>query len=274
MRSGTRRIIRALPAERRAKGLGGAKGRRLLQARKLIAPWLQWTVTVTTATGLRLRLTGDPVDEQIAHHLLGPRRDRYFPDWPHDAPAPRCILDIGAHHGLYAAAALHTYPEARIICVEPSAHAREVLQANLDCNGFSARARVVAAGLASAPGSGLLRHTAEGTWGASLFEEESIATSSEPVTLASLDEILGDDSPDLIKCNAEGAEFSLLEQLERRDLRPTLMIVMVHPEFGDMAALVAHAERMGYRIESTGTDHRPSFQMWRIAERAERDVNA
>jgi hypothetical protein len=78
--------MRALPASRRIKGLGGAKGRGWLQARRLVEPFLQRPVTLVTATGLRLRVTSDPVDEQIAQLLLGPRRPEYFPTWPGPVP--------------------------------------------------------------------------------------------------------------------------------------------------------------------------------------------
>jgi len=38
--------------------------------------------------------------------------------------------------------------------------------------------------------------------------------------------------------------------------------VMVHPQFGDMADLVARAEAMGYRVVDIGWSARPAFQMW------------
>jgi FkbM family methyltransferase len=257
------RVGRVVPPSRRVKGLGGAKGRRRLQLRKLIAPVLQRTVTLTSHDGLRLRVTPDPVDEQIAHHLLGSGRSEYFPEWPTPPPGSPCILDVGAHHGLYAAAALHEHPRGRIICVEPSAEAIVSLRANLAVNDFSSRARIVRAGLAAERGEGTLRHTAEGTWGASLYEEDAVTTSTEAVPLATLEEILGDDRPDIVKCNAEGAEYTLIDQLAASTLRPAFMLVMVHPEFGDMERLLGQAAGMGYRTIRVGTADHPAFQMWR-----------
>jgi FkbM family methyltransferase len=257
-----RDLARAIPASRRVKGLGGAKGRRWLQARKLVAPLLQRPVTLTTARGLRLRVTADPVDEHIAQHLLGPRRDDYFPPWPPGAPSPSCVLDIGAHHGLYAAAALHEYPGSRVVCVEPSAAAQPDLRANLARNGFLDRARVVHGALAASRGEGVLQHTEDGTWGFSLYEDAASAVGSETVPLLTLADILGADRPDVVKSNAEGAEFCLLDQLAATDLRPRLLIVMVHPQFGDMDALVAQAERLGYDVTPLGIPSRPAFHMW------------
>jgi len=268
LRSARRLAHRLVPSERRIKGLGGAKGRGWLQLRKLLAPWFQRTVTLETADHLRLRVTADPVDEQIVQHLLGPKRGEYFPSTLGELPTGACILDVGAHHGFYAALALHTYPGARVICVEPSRAAVGLLSANLRVNGFAARARIVNVGLASARGHGELRHSAEGTWASSLYEDDSLATGSETVRLETLDEILGEDRPYIIKCNAEGAEYSLIEQLFRTDIRPAFMLLMVHPEFGDEGELVRHAHAMGYRLVDVGTRARPAKQMWLSAERS------
>jgi FkbM family methyltransferase len=256
------RLTRLIPPDRRVKGLGGAHGRRLLQVRKLIAPVLQLPITLRTAGGLKLRITGDPVDEQIAQHVLGPRRAEYFPADGGRIPANPCILDIGAHHGLYAAAALHAYPGSHIICVEPSAGAVPDLRTNLKINGFEARARVVNAALGAHAGHALLRHTAEGSWGASLYEDAEVTDSSEDVTLTTLADILGADRPHVLKCNAEGAEYSLFDQLEASDVRPVFMLVMVHPEFGDLERLETQAIAMGYELAQHGTDDHPAFHMW------------
>jgi FkbM family methyltransferase len=258
-----RNAYQLIPESRRIKGLGGAKGRGRLQLRKLVAPLWQQPVTLVSADGVRLRVTADPVDEQIAQHVLGPRRTDYFPQPPLEMPADACILDVGAHHGFYAAVALQNYPGARLICVEPSRDAVAHLEVNLDLNGVRGRARVVEAALAPAAGRGELRHTSEGSWGSSLYEEADAAIATESVRLATLDEILAGDRPSIVKCNAEGAEYALIENLAATDIRPVFMVVMVHPEFGDVEKLVARGEGMGYRIVSVGTTHRPAFQMWR-----------
>jgi FkbM family methyltransferase len=264
LRAGRRLALRAVPPSRRIKGLGGAKGRGLLQARKLVAPLFQLPIVLTSASGLRLRITGDPVDEQIAQALTGPRRDEYFPAWPTGTPSEPCILDIGAHHGLYAAAALHEYAGARIICVEPSAEALDALRANLRLNGFSSRARIVNVALAPESGEGLLQHAPDGSWGYSLYEDAATSDGAEVVSLAPLRDVLAGECPQIVKCNAEGAEFTLLEQLETATVRPELMIVMVHPQFGELDKLLRRAQVMGYSVSQVGTAHRPCFHMWRI----------
>jgi FkbM family methyltransferase len=257
-----RGAYRLVPESRRIKGLGGAKGRGRLQLRKLVAPLWQRPVMLMSADGVRLRVTADPVDEQIAQHVLGPHRTDYFPVPPPEIPPDACILDVGAHHGFYAAVALREYPSAHLVCVEPSAEAIEQLKTNLDLNDGRGRARIVAAALAPAAGRGELRHTDEGSWGSSLYEEATAAITTESVRLAPLAEILGDDRPSIVKCNAEGAEFALVDHLATTDIRPVFMVVMVHPDFGDVDQLLATAQSMGYRTVSVGTGHRPAYQMW------------
>jgi len=265
-------FTRVLPPSRRVKGMGDPKGRRLLQLRKLVAPALQRPVVLTTSTGLRLRVTGDPVDEQIAQQVLGPHRSDYFPKWPRSAPSEPCILDVGAHHGLFAAAALHEYPGSHIICLEPSAPAVACLAANLELNHFTKRARIVTAALAPESGEGVLVHTPDGSWGFSLYEDASSASSSERVTLTRLQDVLDGERPDIVKCNAEGAEFALVEQLTATDVRPDLMIIMVHPQFGDLDQLLERCGEMGYRVVRVGTSERPAFQLWREAEQVDGDA--
>jgi hypothetical protein len=111
----------------------------------------------------------------------------------------------------------------------------------------------------------VLRHTHDGTWGYSLYEDEAAAAGSERVALVTLDDVLQDERPAIVKCNAEGAEYSLFEHLTNTDVRPEFMVVMVHPEFGDMDRLVEQARAMDYTCSRVGTSNRPAFHMWRTA---------
>jgi FkbM family methyltransferase len=262
VRSLRRRVVGAIPEDRRIKGLGGARGRGWLQARKLVAPLFQRPV-ILRRDDVLLRIGCDPVDEKIAQQLLGPHRDDYFPKWRGTRPERPCILDVGAHHGFFAVMALHEYPDSTIICVEPSRGAIADLQANLALNHLDHRARIVNVALAPTSGSGELRHTADGTWGYSLYEDVADAHGSETVRLATLEDILAGERPDIVKSNAEGAEFALIEQLAASDLRPQLLIVMVHPDFGDMDRLIDTANGMGYDVERVGIEHRPALHLWR-----------
>jgi FkbM family methyltransferase len=256
-----------VPAAWRVKPLAGARGRRLVQLRKILHPLVKRPIVITSRDGLRMELTIDPVDELVANDLLGRSRSLWFPDPPAEAerePDIRLVLDLGAHHGFYAVTALARYPRARLIAVEPSQEGAARVRRNLQLNSVDHRARVVEVGLARRAGTGTLLHTDEGSWGNSLFEEEGVTVlDREAVALATLADILGDDRPDVIKCNAEGAEFALVDSLVDSEVRPWLMILMVHPEFGDLDAIAAAVEGLGYVVRHAGTENRPVLQAWR-----------
>jgi FkbM family methyltransferase len=266
LRALRRRARALLPPDRRVKPLGNARGRWKVQARKLLAPVAQRPVTITSREGLRLELDTDPVDELVANDLLGRNRTLWFPDAPEGAlplVEPSLVLDLGAHHGFFAVAALHRWPTARLIAVEPSGAGVARIARNLALNGMSERVRIVQAALADGPGWGRLHHTDEGSWGASLFREEGATVlGEEPVRLDTLEGILAGEEPDAIKCNAEGAEFALIRALVATGLRPEQLVVMVHPEFGDLDAAVADVERCGYVVRLAGTGRRPVIQAW------------
>jgi FkbM family methyltransferase len=267
-----RRVLRGvIPASRRVKPLGGARGRRLVQLRKLTQPLVSRPIIITSRDGLRLELTTDPVDELVANDLLGRNRTLWFPDPPDHFTGDgalehrtRTVLDLGAHHGFYAVTALARYSRATLIAVEPSAEAVVRVRRNLGLNGFEHRARIVQGALAPEAGTGTLFHTDEGSWGNSLFQEQDVTVlDQETVSLVTLDAVLDGARPDVIKCNAEGAEFGLIDQLKASDLRPALMILMVHPEFGDLEQARTDVEALGYVVTRAGIEKRPVLQAWR-----------
>lgn len=269
VRSLRRRARGLLPPQRRVRALGNARGRWKVQLRKLAAPLGQRPVTVRSRDGLRVEIGCDPVDELVADHLLGRNRALWFPEAPEGALPlvdPSLILDLGAHHGFFAVAALHRWPGARLVAVEPSGEGVARIARNVALNGMSERVRIVQAALASAPGWGSLHHTDEGSWGSSLFREEGVRVLGEElVRLETLEAILGGERPDYLKCNAEGAEYALIEQLAASDLRPEQLVIMIHPEFGDPDAAVATIEACGYVVRLAGTAQRPVVQAWRPA---------
>lgn len=256
-----------IPKDRRVKPLAGARGRRWVQLRKLTAPLIKRPIVLTSRDGVRMELTVDPVDELVANDLLGRNRALWFPPAPDgvaEVDDPRVVLDLGSHHGFYAVTALAMYPRATLIAVEPSRDGMARVRRNLELNHASHRVRLVEAGLAEAKGTGTLLHTDEGSWGNSLFEEAGVRVlDREQVRLSTLAEILQGQRPDVIKCNAEGAEFALIAQLEASDVRPSLMIVMVHPEFGSLDETQRRVEALGYRVARAGTEHHPALQAWR-----------
>jgi FkbM family methyltransferase len=209
--------------------------------RQLLLPVRGVAVVVTTRQGARYALS-DPVDDAILRSVGETDRSLYFPD-PDDSRLEGVILDVGAHHGFYAIEALRRYPRCRVIAVEPDPASCAQLARNLAANRLDSRVRIVNAGVGPAAGRGRLERDASGSW--------ATRVTSAPggdVEVLTLEAILAGDRPDIVKCNAEGAEFALVPQLVALGVRPSLLILMAHPRFGSAAALAVYLTRAGFDV--------------------------
>lgn len=264
LRHRAKHLYRRLPADRRVRGLGSFAHRRRLLLRKLVGG--SWTVVVASPAGVRYPITADPVDELIAEDVAGRWHHAYFPDWPADVdplPPSPTILDLGGHHGFFTVTALAEHPGSRVTVAEPNPASLACLRATIAHNGMSARVRVVPAGLGARRSTATLYTSPEGSWGDSLFEEDG-ATPGATVDLLPLADIVAGAPPDIVKCNAEGAEYQLIDQLAAEPWRPALLVVMVHPEFGDPESFEQQARALGYRLERDGPAGRPLYHLWRV----------
>lgn len=237
---------------------------RLLTLRRKLPSYLHYPVVVTTRRdNVRLYLSRDPIDEKVAQNVSVAYRTSYFPPVPLPLLARPTILDLGAHHGFYTVHALAVYPQANIICVEPNRVAIRLLKWNLILNDWLPRARLVHAGLAATTTTGSLRLSTAGSWGDSLFEPSETTRAVQRIPLLTLADILQEARPEIVKCNAEGAEFEFVRQLLGMSWRPALLSIAVHEEWGDAQALVATLQREGYQMMKTGEPHRPVLHFWK-----------
>lgn len=237
---------------------------RLLTLRRKLPAYLHYPVVVTTRRDqVRLYLSRDPIDEKVARNVSVAYRTSYFPPVPLALPARPTILDLGAHHGFYAVHALAVYPQANIICVEPNRAAIRLLKWNVRLNHWLPRTRIVHAGLAATTTTGHLRLSTAGSWGDSLFEPAETTRAVQRVPLLTLADLLQEARPEIVKCNAEGAEFEFVRQLLAMPWRPALLSIAVHEDWGDAQAMVVALQKEGYQTMKTGEPHRPVFHFWR-----------
>lgn len=233
-----------------------------LAFRKMLYPLFQHTVTLMSDEGVRFLVTSDPVDERVLLHIHSKREEYFPPKIFGRLPPDPVVLDIGAHHGFYAVQALALYTNSRIICVEPAREGVELLRKHLEMNNCSHKARVVQAALAENTGEGTLLHCVRGSWGNSLYEDDAHVTGGETVPLLTLQQIIHHDKPEIVKCNAEGAEFTFVSQLIASDVRPLLVTIYVHDRFGDMNKLLRDMQEAGYLADAFGTAERPAYHFW------------
>src|SRR5262249_52645328 len=146
------------------------------------------------------------------------------------------ILDVGAHHGLYAVEALRRYRWARLIAVEPNPRACRLIAENLAANDFLHRAEIVEAGIGDKVGTAFLEKGKSGSQADRTITaeatERSHRTGKTVVRTLPIKDVLRDRSPYMVKCNAEGAEYEVFPQLFSMSVFPKVIVLMLHPRWG------------------------------------------
>jgi FkbM family methyltransferase len=230
--------------------------------RRLLSPIYPVPVILTSRTGVRCALGDDPVDDAIFRHVHRPGNGLYFPPLAGGEP-DGIILDVGAHHGIYAMEALRRYPHCRLVAIEPDPDGCRRIAANAGLNGFTSRIEIVQAGLADVDGRGWLALDEHGSWASRTLADDPEATliplpgpSPTQVELKTLHTILSGRQPAIVKCNAEGAEFALIPQLLALGHRPRVIVLMIHPDAGSPDELVSLLSGAGYRVCDADTPPR------------------
>jgi FkbM family methyltransferase len=226
--------------------------------RRLVAPRFLPPCYVGSRAGAKHYLSSDPVDDLVLKDVLGVLRDLYFPSLTeNDVSELRrigWILDVGAYGGSWTTEMLMQYPDVQAVAIEPNHQKCENILRTLRASGIAGRVRIVEAGLSGNDGSGCLMESPDGSWG-NWVQSETPGTpdgqqgAHRQIATVSLSKALAGVKPAVVKCNAEGAEFELVKQLLDLGLRPVLIILMVHPEHGDMEAMRNSLIQAGYRVD-------------------------
>jgi FkbM family methyltransferase len=228
-----------------------AQNWRLWALRSALRPFVALPCRITSVGGARFYLGHDFVDDRILIHLFASNTSLYFPDFIQPPPGS-LLLDIGAHHGLYAVEALRRYPGTRLIAVEPDPRACDLLERNLAANNWLERAQIIRAGIGQESGEAFLAYSPEGSWGSRTLPlaaaEGRPKEAGVAVRMVSLAEALGGQAPHLVKCIAEGAEFVVFPQMFALGIRPEAVIVCASPHAGAAEDLVALFTANGYLV--------------------------
>lgn len=227
--------------------------RRTWAIRRGLSPYVKYKCWITTNAGVNIYLGEDFVDDVILEDTLIRHKNLYFPEKLAYRFEDFVILDVGAHHGIYAAHALKYYPSASLIAVEPNPSSVMLLKKNLSANRLMDRVEVVAAGIGKRDGTAFLRYGKSGSWGDSFDGCGNLYNSGIKVPILSVGSILQSHKPSLVKCNAEGAEFNLIPQLFYNGIFPEHIILMAHEEYGDVENLMRNIRNQGYSIEDVGS---------------------
>jgi len=205
----------------------------------------------------------------LERHMNGLDRLRILPEWrsipevyepevwsrllPAIQPGD-CIVDIGAHFGLYAIAfAQRTGPTGRVLAVEADPDNAAVLRAHVRLNQVEGIVQVIAKALSDREG--------KATWHSQ--DMQSVAKPSEDgsagptVELTTLDQISQGRKIDVILVDIEGYEEAALRGgrslLSDPSRRPRLIVIEVHPYNwhlcgGSSASLLSFLHECGYQV--------------------------
>jgi len=214
--------------------------------KRTLRPNINFSIWVTTKNGAKIHLGEDVIDEAILSDLSEDLEGLYFPN-NLDLKPRDLVLDLGGHHGLYAVELLARFPGIRILSIEPDPDGAATIQKHIDKNGAASNIKVIPYAIGMGEKQGFLADNDDGSWGKTLenFKKEN----SIPVQVVTLRHILEGESGQikLIKSNCEGGEFDLVPQMIELNLRPDLIILMVHPDRGDMEGLINMLSNYGYR---------------------------
>lgn len=132
------------------------------------------------------------------------------------------FVDVGANVGSYTILA-SAEVGARTLAVEPVPSTHEILKANISLNGVERLVDARNVGIGSSAGS--IRFTR------SLDTVNHVATQDEPdtieVPIETLDNIVGDAAPILVKIDVEGYETEVLRGARRTIANPCLKAVII-----------------------------------------------
>ena len=125
--------------------------------------------------------------------------------WVFNSP-PRVILDVGGYTGLSAAFFAQSYPEAKIIVIEPDAQNFEMLLHN---TAQFPNVSAVRAAVWNESGTISLTDPGLGAWSLQVCDTDSTLPATDLIRAVTLDEIRQEfslDRIDLLKVDVEGSE--------------------------------------------------------------------
>ena len=165
------------------------------------------------------------------------------------------VIDVGACEGLFALRAAREFGAGQVIAIEPGRLMAQLLRETFASNRLNTPIEVVQCLVGSQPGQARFNECLSDPTQASIhFEDDGIGDLVEVRTLDSLASALKLTRVDVIKIDAEGADFEILKGAENivRKWKPLLLVTAYHcPE---------HAMQMRKWIEDLALGYKMVFR--------------
>jgi FkbM family methyltransferase len=168
------------------------------------------------------------------------------------------VLDVGGYLGWFTLLAARAVgPQGRVVVVEANPQSQELLERNIERNGFSDRVTLHRTAVADAPGTATFYWDASDGSASGLAAPDNVGGSYE-VPVTTIDALLsGERVPDVVKIDIEGFEVGALAGM--RDTlaaaKPGMkLFVELNPEALEKAgssgdALLAELRRAGFVVK-------------------------
>jgi len=167
-------------------------------------------------------------------------------------PRPR-IVEVGANIGNHVVWYARHLDAERIYPVEPNPEALKLLDANIEANGICARIDRRGMGLGAGAGEG--RFVTRTDNADNLGATRLVAAEDGGIETRSLDVLIGDETVDFIKIDAEGMELDVLAGaagLIARD-KPVIWVEVLRPNI--MGFVQTWCRKAGYRVVDSTAYH-------------------
>jgi len=190
---------------------------------------------ITLPPGITLRIDPESRDPFEYFCFRSPEMTCELDRFIENVAAYSSFVDVGANHGIFSLTFCALHSEGRVVAIDPSPIAFEILQRNLDLNSFSQlQARKIACG--AAPGEVLMKRN----WHhLQVICDEGSEMDAVSVPMLPLDQICEEEDilPQLLKIDVEGFELPVLQGAERVLQTANLLFLEIHPEAIDQLRL-------------------------------------
>lgn len=236
--------------------------------RHLMIPHTYRPAYLQSLSGAKHYLSEDPLDDRVLEEILHVLKDLFFPKLSAEVEKELndggVIMDVGAFNAGWGIEMLAQYPGCTGIFLEPSPEKCQTIPKSFEASGITSRTDLIPAGLASKTGDAWLVRGADGSWADWLvYEDPGSEKDSVKVPTVNLDDALKGRTPTVIKSNSEGGEYDLVRQLIEQNMKPKMMILMVHPEMGDAPGLEKSLIDAGFKVVKA-KDH-PRRPVWHVS---------